>query len=371
MAAKNNKKAPKGAESKTNKYYGIFLLLIIIAAIIGYQIWQQNKKEPKSDVAAIVNEEIITTAELESEYGELPDQYKAIISKEDYLDQMVVVRLLLQEARNEGIEVKDWEVLKEIETIKERELMTTDEEFNTFLAEIGLDVDELKTRLKDQLTIDKLLEKTIDPTIEVTDSMIESFYERYEEQFSDIPLDEIRDQVEESLKNQLRDGAIQIYIKQLKADADIQIGEEEQVEEEVIEEEEQVEEELVIEEELVLTFEETEDELCEEDDKPIVRLFSASSSTKSQWTKDVFASVVEENEDIIAYHWELDTGDNLLTEDVEKAIPKSEVEAFKKYSPDRAVPVFVFGCKYVRIGNGHEDLALEEEEFRNTIKIIK
>lgn len=359
MAAKNGKKAPKKSESNKKNYLGVFVILVIIAAIIGYQLWQEDKvKEDKSDVAATVNGEVITDAELEREYGELPEQYKAIISKEDYLDQMIVVKLLLQEAKSIGIQVKEWELLKELESIKERELITTDEEFNTFLGKIGLNIEDLKTRLEQQLMIDKLLAETIDPSIEVTGSMVESFYERYHEDFYNISLDEIRYQVEESLKKQLRDGAIQIYIKQLKAKATIQTGDEGIITEEIKPEE------------IIATFELTEDNLCTEDEKPIIRLFSASSSKKSQLTKDSFASVVGEYNDIVAYHWELDTGDNLITGDIEKAIPKSEVEIFKEYSQKGAVPLFVFGCRYVRIGNGHEDLTLEEKEFRTVIEAL-
>jgi hypothetical protein len=357
LATKNNKKAPK--KSKIGNYLGILVILIIIAAIVIYQVWQGNKVGgERSDIAAIVNGEVITNIELESEYGELPEQYKAIISEEDYLNQMIVVILLLQEAKSKDIEVKEWEVMKEIDEIKERELITTEEEFNTFIGEIGLSVDELETRIEEQIMIDKLLEVTIDPTLEVTDSMVESFYEKYQENFYNVSLDKIRFQVEEALKRQLRDGAIQIYIKQLKAKAEIQITGEEPIVTEVAEEE------------LILTFEETGDELCTEKDQPIVRLYSASSSSKSQWTKDIFATIAEDK-DIVAYHWELDTGDDLLTEDIEKAIPKSEVEVFKQYSPEGQVPLFVFGCKYVRIGNGHEDLALEEQEFRDIIENIK
>ncbi len=356
LAAKNNKKSPnKKPKSKIRRYYGVFLILVIIAIIVVFQISQQNKDklpEQKSDIAATVNGEIITSGELDLQYERLPTQYKAIISEENLLDQMIVVKLLLQEARNQGIEVKEWEVYREIDAIKDRELITTEEEFNTFLVGIDSDIDKLWNRLEEQLMIDKLLEETIDPNIDVTDSMVESFYERYQEEFNNVSLDEINDFVEDAVRNQLRDGAIQIYIKQLEANADIQIGGGD----------------------LIATFEETGDYLCEEGGKPIVRLFSISASSHTEWIQDVFASTVGEYvEDgrIVAYHWQLDTGDDILTEDIEKAIPKAEVEIFRKYSPEGAVPTFVFGCRYTRIGNGADnDLDSEEKEFREIIKTI-
>jgi len=346
----NGKKSPgKKSKSKLKNFYGVFLILVIIAAIVAFQIWQQNKQnkvEKQEGIAAIVNGEIITKSELDMQYDKIPEQYKAIITKDSYLNQMIAVKLLIQEARKKGIEVTDERANKEIEAIKERELITTDEDFNKLLGNLGLNADELKNRIIEQLMIDMLFNETIDPTIQVTDSMVESFYERYKGDFNNESLDKIRDDVELALRNQLRDGAIQIYIKQLTARADIQMGGEEINE----------------------TFQVTGDELCEENGKPIIRMFSAKSSVKSQWAKDAFASITSKYNNIVAYHWVLDTGDNLLTDDIEKAIPKDEIAVFKKYSPEGAVPLFVFGCKYARIGNGYEDLALEEKEFQKIIK---
>ena len=77
------------------------------------------------------------------------------------------------------------------------------------------------------------------------------------------------------------------------------------------------------------------------------------------------------SENIIAYHWNLDTGDNTLTKEKEKGIPKSEIEIFKKYNPEGTVPTYVFGCKYIRIGNFFEkenNLAQEEKEFTSVIE---
>ena len=74
---------------------------------------------------------------------------------------------------------------------------------------------------------------------------------------------------------------------------------------------------------------------------------------------------------MVAYHWDLDIGDNILTEKIEKGIPRQEIEIFKKYNLRATVPTYVFGCKYVRIGNFYEqdnDLDAEEEEFRAVIE---
>ncbi len=359
MVAKKKKKAlnKKSKSKRKNNVSWILAAIAVIAfVVIAFQTWPQSKNADagESNIAAIVNGEAIPAYELDIEYERIPLQYKAVVSKEDFLEQMISVRLLLQQARNEDLEVSEAEINDVIDSIKERELITTDDQFNDFLSDAGVDLAELRIRLRDQLMIDKLLADTIDSSIEVTDSMVESFYEEYKGEFNNAPFDDVRDYAEEALKNQLRDSAIQIYVKQLRAGAVIQLGGEAAVK----------------------TFEVIPGGICEE--TPVVRMFSASTSTHGNWIRDVFDSTVMEYAEkgqIKAYHWELDTGDNLLTEDVEKAVPKSEVEIFKEHSPDGAVPLFVFGCSYKRIGNGYEadnDIVSEEREFRDIInELIK
>ena len=59
-----------------------------------------------------------------------------------------------------------------------------------------------------------------------------------------------------------------------------------------------------------------------------------------------------------------------MTDDNEKSLPRAEFDVYKKYNSQGTVPTFVFGCKYVRIGNGYEgqnDLEKEAKEFRKVI----
>jgi hypothetical protein len=128
------------------------------------------------------------------------------------------------------------------------------------------------------------------------------------------------------------------------------------------------------------TFTITGEEPCEEYGKPIVRLFTTSNCEQCEWIEEAFTPIIEshlDNKEIVAYHWELDTGDNKLTLKKESSIPKSEAEIFKGLSPSLKVPAFNFGCKYTRIGskytrigNGYyedNDLASERAEFESVI----
>ena len=98
-------------------------------------------------------------------------------------------------------------------------------------------------------------------------------------------------------------------------------------------------------------------EICEVGGKPVIRLFSTTYCSHCVWIKSTFDSVVQEYVDagkIVAYHWELDTKDNTLTDAVETEVPASEEAVYREFNPKGTIPTFVFGCKYHRVGNGYE-----------------
>ena len=122
------------------------------------------------------------------------------------------------------------------------------------------------------------------------------------------------------------------------------------------------------------TFTSTGGDICMEDGKPVIRMFSTTWCPHCQWISDVFDDVVQMYVDeglIVAHHWELDTGDDTLTIQVEESVPESEEAIFNTFNPDNSIPTFVFGCRYYRIGNGHElqnDLKAEAAEFMAVIE---
>lgn len=119
-----------------------------------------------------------------------------------------------------------------------------------------------------------------------------------------------------------------------------------------------------------------ENEICRQDGKPVIRLFSTTWCPHCEWIKPVFYSVAQEYKEagkIIAYNWEIDINDNALTTETETQVPASEISVYQEFNPGGSIPTFVFGCKYFRIGNGYErqeDLQAEEAEFREIIELL-
>ena len=114
--------------------------------------------------------------------------------------------------------------------------------------------------------------------------------------------------------------------------------------------------------------------VCIENGKPIVRLFVTSWCPHCKWVEPAFidtAKYYTQTGDIVAYVWELDTGNNLLTPEVENKVPDSEMAIYRQFNPEGSIPTFIFGCKYYRIGNAYEsenDLDKEVAEFKAVIK---
>ncbi len=128
------------------------------------------------------------------------------------------------------------------------------------------------------------------------------------------------------------------------------------------------------------SFIDTGKPICKKDGKPIIRLFATTWCPHCEWIKETFDKVAKEymkKKKIVAYHWYLDTNDDGLTEEVEKAIPPEEEAIYQEFNPTGSIPTFVFGCRYYRIGNAYErekdaGLLKEEKEFRELIeKLLK
>ena len=122
------------------------------------------------------------------------------------------------------------------------------------------------------------------------------------------------------------------------------------------------------------TFNDNSGDICMEDGKPVIRMFSTTWCPHCQWAADAFDEVAQMYVDdglIVAHHWELDTGDDTLTAQVEESVPESEEAVYNMFNPDYKIPTFVFGCRYYRIGTGHEledDLEAEAAEFMAVIE---
>jgi peptidyl-prolyl cis-trans isomerase C len=140
------------------------------------------------DVLAKIGTESISKTEFETAVRKIEQRAGQPVPVEQrdqiyrrILDQLIDVRLLEQEAKARAITVADTDVDQRIGQIKQQ--FKTEEEFTKELAGRKMTIDELKTDLKKEMTVQKTLEAEILPKVAVTQADLEAFYKENPDQF--------------------------------------------------------------------------------------------------------------------------------------------------------------------------------------------
>lgn len=99
----------------------------------------------------------------------------------------------------------------------------------------------------------------------------------------------------------------------------------------------------------------SEDEICKENEKPIIYFFGSQGCSHCKWEHPIIEKVAKNFEGYISFHNNMDS--------------KADMDVFRKYSTG-GIPALVFGCKYYRVGSG-ERLGEEKETKILTALICK
>lgn len=102
-------------------------------------------------------------------------------------------------------------------------------------------------------------------------------------------------------------------------------------------------------------FEVGKDEICKEDEKPIVYFFGSKSCPHCLWEHPILEKAARNFEGLISFHNNMDS--------------QADMDIFGKYS-NGSIPTLVLGCKYSRVGSG-ESLGEEEESNALTALMCK
>jgi peptidyl-prolyl cis-trans isomerase SurA len=154
-----------------------FALLAAAAAMI---VLASCKKTPPAGVAAAVNGQPITYDKLEktyhTQYPQVPPDANADLvqsQKLELLGSLITNEIMLQRAEKLGLQAVDADVDADL---NRRKAPFTKEEFDKQLAASHRTLDDLKTQIRQQLTVDKLIAKEITSHITITDADVANFY---------------------------------------------------------------------------------------------------------------------------------------------------------------------------------------------------
>ena len=140
------------------------------------------------DVWAVVNGKEIKREEIDKYYrtrvnpeGQEPSQEEALSLKLNVLDELINNEILLERAKKLNLEASDGEVEDKFTELKSP---YTEDEFQRRLKEQGATVDDLKSDLRRQLSIQKLLNREVVAKISISDQDVSDFYNANRPQFN-------------------------------------------------------------------------------------------------------------------------------------------------------------------------------------------
>lgn len=161
-------------------------------------------------IVAVVNDEVVTQAELNRALVPVYFQLQATLGPEELaqemenlkkrvLQQIVDEHLMLQEARHPRpvevskgkvgtppvITASDEEVDKMLQETRER--FSSEEEFQNALSQQGVTAQDLRDRFRDQAIIQKLISREVRSRLSVSPAEITSYYETHREEFIAAP----------------------------------------------------------------------------------------------------------------------------------------------------------------------------------------
>ena len=164
------KKVERG---KTFQYTTIALLVVLIAGL-GYFVYG-DKLSFGDGIAAKVNGEEITVTELNRIYDSLPEQQKALMTKDDVLEQIVQLKVIYQEAKKEGLDVSEAEANSKLDLLLTSAGITR-ESFIQNLDQQGISEEDFIKSFIEQMTAEKLINKSLLQNIDVSDKEASDYY---------------------------------------------------------------------------------------------------------------------------------------------------------------------------------------------------
>lgn len=164
--------------------------ILALSAVVACILIASCKKDtpPEPDAWAVVNGKQIMRADVERAYrsrvnADAPDpsREEALSLKISILDELINSEILIERAAQMNLVATDAEVE---DKFTESKSPYTEEEFQKKLKDTALSVDDLKSEIRRQLSIEKLLNREVLAKISITDKDITDFYNQNRAQFN-------------------------------------------------------------------------------------------------------------------------------------------------------------------------------------------
>ncbi|MFW5991275.1 MAG: SurA N-terminal domain-containing protein [Candidatus Nanoarchaeia archaeon] len=177
-----------------------------------------DEQEQDDSVAAEVNGEEILMSDVE-QIQQMAQQQGQQVDEATVAEQLVDQKLLIEEAKDRGLEVSTEEAEDFVEESVSAQGMTLED----VKSQVGDEFSTLLEEQKEQLLIQKLLDDE-GGNLTVTDEEIEEFYEENKQMLGNSSLEEVKPELEPMIEQQKQQEIITSLSEELKEDAEIEMS---------------------------------------------------------------------------------------------------------------------------------------------------
>ena len=137
--------------------------------------------QPLDRIVAVVNDDVILQSELNSAVASVQQQYAGHteqlppmnVLQQQVLDRLVLMRLQIQKAQDQGIHVSDADVDQAIQGVAQQNKLTPDQ-LRAQVEQSGASFAAFRQQLADQITVQRLHQSVVQDSVSVTDSEIDN-----------------------------------------------------------------------------------------------------------------------------------------------------------------------------------------------------
>jgi peptidyl-prolyl cis-trans isomerase SurA len=165
-----------------------------VLALAAFALWGcKHDAAPSPDTWAIVNGQPITRDQVQKYYRSRlnaqaqqgqpssPSQDEALSLTISIVDELINDELMLQRAKQLGVDAKDGEVEDKFTEVKSP---FNEDQFQQQLKDRGVTVDDLKQDIRRQITLDKIMTREVSSKVTITDQDVADFYNENRAQFN-------------------------------------------------------------------------------------------------------------------------------------------------------------------------------------------
>jgi peptidyl-prolyl cis-trans isomerase SurA len=168
------------------RIFAFFLLTIVTAVPLQVQAQLLSPQDsggpqPVDRIVAVVEDDVILQSELndavaaiQQQYANQPGQLPPIdVLRRQVLDRLVLMKLQLQRADDQGVRASDAEVDQAVQNVATQNKMTPDQ-LRGAVEQSGLSYTAFRQQLHDQLVVQKLHQNVVHDSVSVTNSEIDN-----------------------------------------------------------------------------------------------------------------------------------------------------------------------------------------------------